>query len=204
MSLKNEVTLLLCDLNAGHKDALDRLFSIIYDELKRLAANIKRFERADHTINTTALVHELYLRLVDQTHIVCQNRHHFFCIAAEVMRHYFIDHARKHRAVKRGGGKPKVPLDFLDIEPANENDETEWNVLLKLEYSERLLALDTALSLLEKNDERLAQVVKLKFFSGLSIRFIAENLNISEATVKRDWNFAKSLLYREMKNILDR
>lgn len=188
MAKPAEVTQLLIQLNSGDHTTINKLFTLIYDELHQLAAYKKRYERPDHTLNTTALVHEAYLKLVDQTQISWKDRHHFFRIAAEVMRRILIDYARQYRAEKRGGGQPKLSLD----EALGLTDE----------YSAELIALDDSLKLMETFDKRQSEIVKMKYFIGFSISEIAENLNISIATVKREWQTAKSWLSREIKQAL--
>lgn len=178
-----DLTELLLAAQAGASDATDRLLPLVYDELKRLAAGYLRAERADHTLQTTGLVHEAYLKLVDQHRTTWQNRGHFFGIAAQAMRRILVDHARRHRARKRDAGRP-VTLDDNLAGPAADTDE--------------VLAVDQALQRLAALDSRQARIVELRYFAGLSIEQTAESLGISPATVKRDWLSAKAWLQREL------
>ncbi len=181
---KEEVTQLLIAYGQGDRQALDRLLPVVYSELHGIAARQMRHERADHTLNATALVHEVYLKLMDQNQVSWQNRAHFFAIAARAMRQVLISYARKHNAEKRGGGAPNTLLDGKEIALGERADE--------------LLALDEALTRLAGFDERLAQVVEYRFFGGLTIEETAAVLDVSSMTVKRDWNKAKAWLYREL------
>jgi RNA polymerase sigma factor (TIGR02999 family) len=180
----HEVTQLLIDWSNGRQDAVEPLFPLVYEELRRLAHRYMRRERPGHTLQTTAVVHEAYLRLIDQNHVQWQNRAHFFAIAAHMMRRILITHAQSHAYVKRGGGALKVSLDEAAI--------------LSQARAGELIALDDALKSLAIIDVRRSQVVELRFFGGLSNEEIAEVLKISPNTVTRDWNVAKAWLYREM------
>jgi RNA polymerase sigma factor (TIGR02999 family) len=184
--MPEDVTGLLLAWNKGDEVALEKLIPLVYEELRRLAGRNLRNERWDHTIQTTALVHEAYLRLVDQRHVQWQNRAHFFAVSAKIMRHILINYARDQRAEKRGGNNIKVPLDEAQ--------------LLGPERNIDLIALDDALTRLAENDARKAQLVELRFFSGLKIEEAALVMNISLATAKRDWVVAKAWLYREIKS----
>ena len=178
------VTQLLQEWSRGDQTALDKLIPIVYDELRRQAANYMRRERPGQSLQTTALVHEAYLRLVDQRAVEWQNRNHFFAIAAHVMRRVLVDHARQHQAVKRGGTDLKLlPLD--DAETARDENID-------------LVALDQALERLALLDEQQSRVVELRFFSGLSVEETAEVLNVSARTVKREWRAAKAWLLSEL------
>ena len=178
------VTKLLIAWSDGNKQALDLLMPIVFDELRRQAAGYLRRERAGHTLQTTALVNEAYLRLVDQEHVRWQNRAHFFGIAAQLMRRILVDHARaKHRA-KRGGADLRVTLD--EATAVARDREVD------------LVSLDEALDRLAKIDPQQSRVVELRFFGGLNVEETAEVLRISPATVKRDWSVAKAWLYREI------
>ena len=179
----SDLTELLLASQAGAPGAVDRLMPLVYDELKVLAAGYLRAERADHTLQTTGLVHEAYLKLVDQRRTTWQNRAHFFGIAAQAMRRILVDHARRRRARKRDAGRP-ITLD--DNLAGNGPD------------SEELLAIDAALQRLAALDPRQARMVELRYFAGLSIEQTAEALEISPATVKRDWLSAKAWLQREL------
>jgi RNA polymerase sigma factor (TIGR02999 family) len=180
----HEITHLLIAWSNGSQDALEQLYPLVYEELRRLAHRYMSRERPGHTLQTTAVVHEAYLRLIDQRHAQWQNRAHFFAIAAQMMRRILITHAQSHAYAKRGGGTLKVSLDEAAV--------------LSQERAGELLALDDALGSLTALDPRRSQVVELRFFGGLSNEEIAEVLKISPNTVTRDWNVAKAWLYREM------
>lgn len=159
---------------------------LVYEELRRLARDYLRRERGDHTLQATALVHEAYLRLVDEKSVTWQSRAHFYGIAARVMRRILVDHARAHNAEKRGGLQQKLVLD--DALGIAQQDGLD------------LVALDGALQNLARTYPRKSEVVELKFFGGLEAKDIAEVLQVSEKTVLRDWTFAKLWLYRELEN----
>jgi RNA polymerase sigma-70 factor, ECF subfamily len=179
----HDVTRLLLDLQQGRDGAADQLVPLVYGELHHLAVHYMRSERGDHTLQPTALVHEAYMRLVDQRHASWQNRSHFFGIAAQAMRRILVDHARRKQAGKREGGD-RVTLDESVAEAPQRSVD--------------LIALDDALTKLAALDPRQARVVELRFFGGLDIEQTAESLGISPATVKRDWTFARAFLQREM------
>ena len=179
-----EVTELLQEWSAGKKTALDSLTPVVYDELRRLAAIYLHRERPGHTLQATAVVHEAYMRLVDQRAVQWQNRAHFFGIAAQMIRRILVDHARGVRAAKRGGGAVALSLD----EALGVSEKRDLEVE----------ALDDALHTLSQVDTQQARVVELRFFTGLSIEETAEVLGISESTVKRDWISAKAWLFREL------
>ena len=181
---KGEVTALLQDWSGGDRQALERLMPLVYGELRRLAASYLRSERRDHTLQPTALVHEAYLRLVDQRSTDWRNRAHFFGIAAQMMRRILVDHARRRHAAKRSGGT--VPFEV-------ETSDDVW-----LERGAELLALDAALTKLEGLDPDQARVVELRFFGGLTIEETAEAARVSPATVKREWRTARAWLRREI------
>ena len=168
----------------GNIPARDRLLSMVYDDLRRQAAAYLRRERSDHTLRPTALVHEAYLRLSDQRHVVWQNRGHFFSLAAQAMRRILVDHARGRGAAKRAGHGARVTLDDDIVSPQPHVD---------------LAALDDALNELGVADPQQARIVELRFFGGLSVEEIAELLTLSPATVKREWSSAKAWLYRRIK-----
>src|SRR5579863_5776921 len=178
MSENQEVTLLLSALTRGDDGAASKLIPVVYDELRRLAGSYMRRERVDHTLQATALVHEAYLKLVEQRSVNWQSRAHFFGIAAQLMRRILIDHARGHLRQKRGGEQQKISLDEAFIFAEQRADE--------------LLAVDDSLNLLAKIDPRQARVVELRFFGGLNVEEAAEALGISPKTVKRDWSVAKA------------
>lgn len=181
-----EVTQLLADWGRGNQAALQDLMPLVYDELRHIAARYLRKERPDHTLQTTALVHEAYLRLIDQKNSNWQNRAQFFGIAAQMMRRILVDHARSQHAEKRGGGARKLSLD----EAIALADEREVD----------LIALDDALKMLEAIDAQQSRVVELRFFGGLSVQETAEVLGVSPATIKREWSMAKAWLHRELTN----
>src|SRR5687768_2292036 len=188
MEKGTELTQLLIDWGAGDKEAFERLTSLVYDELRQMAHGHMNRERAGHTLQTTALVNEAYVRLIDQRRARWQNRAHFFAIAAQLMRRILVDHARAHGRAKRGGGAPGVALD-LALEEAP---------LLAPERSEELIDLDDALRKLEAFDARKAAVVEMRHFGGLSVEEVAEVLQVSPNTVIRDWNLSKAWLRREV------
>lgn len=181
---QNDVTRLLVDWSNGDKAALEQLTPLVYSELRRLAGRYLRRERPDHTLQSTALVHEAYMRLVDQRSVRWQNRAHFFGVAAQLIRRILVDHARSRMAAKRGAAVCKLSLDEA-IETPGPRDLD-------------LAALDDALTTLATIDPQQSRVVELRFFTGLSIEETAEVLHISPATVKRDWTTAKAWLFREI------
>jgi len=184
-SCQADVTALLQLLAQGNQEAAEKLIPLVYDELKRLASSYMRHERSDHTLQTTALVHEAYLKLVRQSSVNWQGRSHFFGIAAQLMRRILIDHARSHLRDKRGGAKLVLPLnEALAFSP---------------EHSEELVRLDEALKRLSAIDPRQGRVVELRFFGGLSVEETSQFLCISAKTVKRDWAVAKAWLHAELR-----
>jgi RNA polymerase sigma factor (TIGR02999 family) len=179
-----QVTRLLRDWSNGDESALDQLTPLVYSELRRLAGRYLRKERPDHTLQSTALVHEAFIRLVDQREVKWQNRAHFFGVAAQMIRRILVDHARGRHASKRGSGAPKLSLDEALATPERKDLD--------------LIALDDALNSLAKIDPQQARIVELRFFTGLTVEETAEVLGISPATVKRDWVTAKAWLYRDI------
>lgn len=179
-----DVTQILLNWQEGDADAPAKLMPIVYEELRRLARNYLQRERADHTLQATALVHEAYLRMVDEKSVSWKDRAHFYGIAARLMRQILVDHARAHNAAKRGGLEQKLTLDEARELPMKETVE--------------LVALDGALENFAQTYPRKSEVVELKFFGGLDAKEISEVLQISEKTVLRDWNFAKLWLCREL------
>ena len=178
------ISQLLVAWYGGDRAALDQLVPLVYEELRRQASNYLRRERPGHTLQTTALIHEAYLRLVDQKQMHWQNRAQFFGIAAQLMRRILVDHARtKHRA-KRGGSAVRVSLTDATVVGKDVNLD--------------LIEIDEALNRLARIDEQQAKIVELRFFSGLNVNETAAVLNISPATVKRDWSVAKAWLHREI------
>jgi len=179
------VTDMLLELTGGNTQVLEALLPIVYSELRRLANNYLRRERSDHTLQPTALVHEAYLKLVDQRNVKWQNRAHFFGVAANIMRRILVDHARKHNSEKRGGEFSKEQLE-------------EALVVVSDEKSVELLALDEALENLAEMDAQKARIVELRYFGGLSVEETAEVMGISEITVKRHWKMAKAWLFGQI------
>jgi RNA polymerase sigma-70 factor, ECF subfamily len=179
-----EVTRLLKNWRDGDQSALDKLMPLVYDELHRMARRYMRRERAGHTLQTSALVNEAYLRLVGQREIEWQNRAHFFAVAAQVMRRLLVDYARGRKYAKRGGDRLQVTLD--EQAGAFEGQPAE------------VLALHEALEKLATVDQRKSQLVELRYFGGMSVEETAEVLGVSGITVKREWAKAKAWLYREI------
>jgi len=195
LATEGTVTRLLGELQGGNHAALDELFPLVYDELKRVAHRHRKGWYGDETVGTTVLVHEAYLKLVGQQQVTARSRAHFMAVAAKAMRQILSDYAKARRRLKRGGDLRKVPLDALDREPGALD--------IGAEQAETLTALDAALTALEKENGRLGQVVEWRFFGGMSIADTAEVLGTSPATVKRDWTLARAWLYREMQRRLD-
>jgi RNA polymerase sigma factor (TIGR02999 family) len=182
----HEVTEILREWYDGDEKAAERLFPIVYGELKRQARLYLSRERRDHTLQPTALVHEAYLRLIDQTVIKAENRAHFFAIASRLMRQILVDHARGRNAEKRGGAAQRLSIEDVNLDVGT--DEVAGDILL----------LNDALERLAEHDKRKAQVVDMRFFGGMNEVDIAEALGVNEKTVRRDWQFAKLWLYREL------
>ena len=178
-----EVTRLLQDCSQGNREALDKLLPLVYNELRRLAHSYLSHERPDLTLQTTALVHEAYLKLIDQHSVNWENRAQFFAISAQAMRRILLDNARRHTAAKRGSGGQKISLDdvaTLSVDSANES----------------LIALDLALQKLETIDAAQSEIVELRYFGGLTIEETAAVLNISPSSVQREWTVARAWLYK--------
>ena len=182
----DNLTALLIEWREGDESALDKLTPLVYEELRRIAHRYVRRERNGHTLQTTALVNEAYLRLAGSSRIEWQNRAHFFGATAQVMRHVLIDHARKRLYAKRGGQLQQVPIDDALSEMSEQR-------------ADELVHLDEALIELGKFDQRKASVVELRYFGGLSLEETAEVLEVSLMTVRRDWRAAKAWLFRRMK-----
>ena len=178
------ISRLLEDWGHGNQEARDALIPLVYDELRRLARRYLRRERPDHTFQSAALVHEAYLRMAQQDPIALQNRAHFFGVAAQLMRHILVDHARNRRAAKRGGGEAKLVLDT--------------GVALPSKHELDVVALDDALTKLAALDERQSRIVEMRYFGGLSVEETAAVLDISVATVKREWASARAWMRREL------
>ncbi len=185
MNEESPITELLIHWGNGDRQALDRLIPIVYAELRRQAARYMRFERSGHTLETADLIHEAYLRLIDQTNVQWKNRAHFYAISATLMRRILVDHARRQHRVKRGGSAVTVPLQE-ELLPAGKRWHTD------------LLELDLALTRLAAIDGRQSQIVELRCFSGLTIEDTAAVIGVSPTTVKDEWNLAKAWLRREI------
>lgn len=183
---RQDVSDLLVDWGQGDQEALNKLIPLVYDELHKLASRYLRRERRDHTLQTTAVVHEAYLKLVNQRDANWENRVHFFAVAAQVMRRILVDYARRHHASKRGGDLYKLSLDEA--------------LVTSEEKGADLLALDEALERLAAIDPRQSRVVELRIFAGLTLEETAQALNISPSTVRREWSMAKAWLHRQIKN----
>jgi RNA polymerase sigma-70 factor (ECF subfamily) len=180
---RSNVTKLLIDFGQGNRSALDEMLPLVYSELKRLASYYLSQERTGHTLQTTALVHEAYMRLVDQQNVDWKNRAHFLGVAAEMMRRILVNHARDRAAAKRGGGAKRVSLSLADV-----GGETDID----------LIALDQALTEFAALDVRKSRIVELKFFGGLTIEEIGEVMGISHGTVERELMLARAWLYRAL------
>lgn len=183
---RKDVTGLLIEWSKGDQEALSKLMPLVYDELHRLAGRYLRNERPGHTLQTTALVHEAYLKLVDQTNTSWQNRVQFFSAASQVMRHILVDYARSRRAFKRGGDYFRLSLDEAVISSEEKDPD--------------LLILNEALNSLAAIDSQQSRVVELRVFGGLTVEETAEALGVSPRTVKREWSMAKAWLHKQMKD----
>lgn len=181
----SEVSVLLLNWSQGDRAALDKLVPLVYEELRRLAGHFMRQEREGHTLQTTALVNEAYVRLIDQRSVRWQNRAHFFAVAAQLMRRILVDHARSRRYAKRGGDVRQVSFDEAAI--------------VSRERGAELVAVDEALTELAARDPRKSQIVELRFFGGLNIEETAEVMGISPTTVQREWRSAKAWLYQAIR-----
>jgi RNA polymerase sigma-70 factor (ECF subfamily) len=182
---REDVTGLLAEWAKGNEEAPSKLIPLVYGELRRLAGSYMQRERSDHTLQPTALVHEAYLKLVEQRSVDWQSRAHFFGIAAQVMRRLLVDHARRHLREKRGGRQKAVPMDE--------------EFAFAPEQSLELIKLDQALERLTELDARQGKIVELRFFGGLTVEQTADLLRISPKTVKRDWSMARAWLHGELK-----
>lgn len=181
---QHEVTELLRQWRSGDKEALDKLTPLVYDQLHRLAHRYISRERPGHTLQTTALVNEAYLRLVEQKDVDWESRAHFFAVSAQVMRHILVDYARQHASAKRGGEFQRLGIDEQAI--------------VSRERAAELVALDEAMRALHEIHPRRSKVVELRYFGGLNNKEAAEALKVSETTIERDWRFARAWLYREL------
>ena len=181
-----EITLWLHEWSSGREDALEALMPIVYAELHRQATSYLRRERVSHTLQATALINEVYLKLIDQREVNWQNRAHFFGIAAQAMRRILVDHARTRHRDKRGGRAENLPLEAAEFTTSPGGTSVD------------LIALDEALTRLAPLDERQSRIVELRFFSGMSVEETAEALGVSQATVKNEWRTAKAWLFQEL------
>jgi RNA polymerase sigma factor (TIGR02999 family) len=188
-SSPKDLTELLVDWRRGDQEALNKLIPLVYGELHRLASRYLRRERPDHTLQTTALVHEAYLRLVDENNENWRNRVQFFAVASQLMRHILVDYARSHNAAKRGGNNVKISFDEAMIV----SERRSWG----------LMALDEALNSLAAIDPAQSRVVELRVFGGLTVEETAEALGVSPRTVKREWSMAKAWLHRQISKACD-
>jgi RNA polymerase sigma factor (TIGR02999 family) len=188
LSPRHDITDALVALRHGAPDALDRLTPLVYEELRKIAHRQLGAERSGHTLSTTALVHEAYLKLVDQTRAQWSDRAQFFAIAARAMRRILVDYARRHKALRRGGAQS--PLSLEDLEDSD--------AIAAAERADEFVALDEALERLTALDERLARVVECRFFAGLTEAETAEVLGVTPRTVARDWVKARGWLYQEL------
>jgi RNA polymerase sigma factor (TIGR02999 family) len=179
----SEITKLLDDYTNGNRDVLDQLLPLVYQELRRLAHSYLRNERKDITLQTTALVHEAYLKLIDQRSVNFENRAQFFALSAQAMRRILLDNARRNKALKRGRGEKVYLEDIAEI---------------AIENNEELIELDTALQELEQFDEKQGKIIELRYFGGMTIEETAEIMQISPATVKREWTIARAWLYQKI------
>lgn len=186
-----DATTLLLEWRSGSRAALDALFPLVYDDLRRRAHHYLDGERDGHTLSTTALVHETYIKLLDIDRVEIQDRAHFLALAATAMRRVLVEYARRHNAAKRGGGQPLAEL--LPESPALPD-----LVALSAGRADQMLALDDAIVRLAAHDERLGRVVELRFFGGLTVEETARALDLAPSTVKLDWQRAKEWLYREL------
>ena len=184
MESAGDVTQLLAGARAGNRGAIAQLLPLVYDQLRILARDLMSQERPDHTLQATALVHEAYLKLVDQTRVDWRGRSHFFAVAAQAMRRILVDHARQHQAAKRGGRRERNTLDE--------------ELVTGRQQEEDLLALEDALVKLAELDPRQAEMVELRFFGGLSVAEVAEALGMSKRSVEREWTMVRSWLRREL------
>ena len=187
-----EVTILLKQAREGNRDAAEKLVAAVYSQLREIARRFLSQERANHTLQATALVHEAYLQMIDQKEMNWANRAHFFAVSSQLMRHILVDHARARNAEKRGGAAAKVSLDETGVIPL------DFVATMQEQHYPQLIMLDTALSKLEQLDPQQSRVIELRFFGGLTEEEIATVMDISLSTVKREWKAARAWLYREM------
>ncbi len=180
----SQITQILEEIKAGDRSAFEKLVPLVYDELRELAASHLKRERKNHTLQPTALVHETYMKLLDQSRVDWQGRTHFFAVGAQAMRRILVDHARQHRAAKRGGGRQLIALDEKLLPGARRNED--------------LLAVDDAMAKLAQLDPQQARMVELRFFGGLTMAEVAEVLGMSKRSVEREWTMVRAWLRREL------
>ncbi len=186
----SQATQLVNELASGDQKAAERLFAILYDDFRKLATRYLKGERRGHTLSPTALVHEAYMKLIDQTRAHWQGKTHFFAVGAQAMRRILVDHARSRQRVKRGGGRLRIELDeALTLSPGRDED---------------LLAVDEALAKLTKVDPRQATIVELRFFGGLNVAEVAEAIGVSKRTVEAEWTAVRAWLRRELSQVRER
>lgn len=188
---QESVTRLLHALRDGGRAAFDDLYALVYDTLHDLAESQRRRWQGDETLNTTALVHEAYVRLADQSEPEWQNRSHFLAVASTAMRQILLDYAKRKRAAKRGGGRTRVSLHEIEATLSGSGDSSGA-------WSEAMIALEESLQRLQRHDSRQCRIVECRFFAGMTIQETAESLGISPATVKRGWSMAQAWLYRDL------
>jgi RNA polymerase sigma factor (TIGR02999 family) len=186
-----DISVLIQAARTGDAAAVDRLFPLVYEELRHQARRNLAGMNRDGTMNTTAIVHEAYLKMSDQSRPDWNNRAHFFAVAAKAMRHVYLDYAKRKTRVKRGGGVPHVSVEDVPV--------ADPNAIFAEEHAERVLELDSALQELEVKNPRLARVVECRFFGGMTVEDTASALGTSPATVKRDWTMARVLLFKDLK-----
>ena len=186
----SDISVLIQAAREGDSRAVDRLFPLIYDELRQQARRNLGGMNRDGTMNTTAIVHEAYLKLTDQSRPDWNNRAHFFAVAAKAMRHVYLDYAKRKKRLKRGGGAAHVPIEDAPV--------ADPNAVFDEQHADLVLELDAALRKLESSNERLARVVECRFFGGMTVEDTASALGISPATVKRDWTMARARLFADL------
>lgn len=193
---KQTITKLLQNYNREEPEAFDKLFNCVYDELYKIARGRRRKWQGNDTLNTTAILHEAYLKLVDQSEVNWQSRSHFFAAASRAMRHILMNYARDQNRLKRGGNHEKVSFEKVQLAASGEINFSD-------EHNEALLLLDDALNRLEDENERLSKIVDCRFFGGMTIEETADSLGVSPSTIKRGWKTAQLWIYRELKNELE-
>lgn len=193
---KQTVTLLLQNYDREDQQAVNHLFEHVYDELRRIARGRRRRWQGNDTLNTTAILHEAYLKLVDQSEVEWQSRSHFFAAASKAMRHILMNYARDQNRQKRGGNRERVSFEKINLAASGKIDFSD-------SHNKALLMLDDALNRLEKENERLSKIVECRFFGGMTIEETADSLGVSPSTVKRGWKTAQLWIYRELQKDLE-